>query len=480
MNCLHPVRISNRTLTLTKGTPILLTVNCGSCVNCNKRKVNDYFIRAFYEFQKCQSYGGFTYFETLTYNDKNLPISFGIPHFEKKHLRLFFQRLKGILSKNGFEITTDGKNRLRYLVSSEYGGKTRRPHYHCLLFVYIHGLDPAKFKQYVNEAWKYGFCNPIYGVQEIKGRPVSRSPYMWLVNDYKFIHYVCKYVVKQVEFEHDFKNLFDDLELNHPGEYDKKELYKKLAPFRLNSNGFGLSLLDHVTLKEKESLKIQLPYSPKGVDIFYKIPKYIERKLFMYYYTEVRDDGRKYVVWEYTPEGITHKIEHSKSNVDNLAKTLRYAAQNVARLSAQYDDEQFRPTEEATLIPTSLSECSRWLTFLDPYVDKTKLAQYILFYRGTYCPFWRISQPDLKNMVTSRYDKSYTLPIKLDYKESVNDRLSNYLNDMILEDNIRGLQFGQLFLQYYEFAMSVLQSNKAATQDWIDLQQIMLKKIAYA
>lgn len=71
---------------------------------------------------------------TLTYDDDHLP-----PTLEKRHLQLFFKRLRKL-------------RKVRFLACGEYGEITYRPHYHAILYGIEYG-DAA-----VQKAWPYGFA----------------------------------------------------------------------------------------------------------------------------------------------------------------------------------------------------------------------------------------------------------------------------------------------------------------------------------
>lgn len=74
-------------------------------------------VRAYHESQLHEK----NCFITLTYDDEYLPSDGKI---SKKHLNDFWRELRRTLPPRS----------VRYLACGEYGGKTRRPHYHALIF----------------------------------------------------------------------------------------------------------------------------------------------------------------------------------------------------------------------------------------------------------------------------------------------------------------------------------------------------------
>lgn len=93
-------------------------VPCGKCVQCKKRRRNQWGFRLFQEMQVSDS----VCFMTLTYAEE--PLSFnGHGTLDKTDLQNFFKRLRKV-----------NKRKLKYYAVGEYGGRYKRPHYHIILF----------------------------------------------------------------------------------------------------------------------------------------------------------------------------------------------------------------------------------------------------------------------------------------------------------------------------------------------------------
>jgi len=95
-------------------------------------------------------------FLTLTYDDEHLPEE---GHLRPRHLQTFLKRLRRGFDRQDPAIASTGK--IRYIASGEYGDKTKRPHFHLLLFnCDFHDKKPvaktlwesAALKKY----WKHG------------------------------------------------------------------------------------------------------------------------------------------------------------------------------------------------------------------------------------------------------------------------------------------------------------------------------------
>lgn len=124
-----------------------IPVPCGKCPFCLKRRVSQWSFRLMQEEKRSIS----AHFITLTYDTKNVSISKnGFMSLKKRNLQLFFKRLR---KAHGVKNAYEGK-RIKYFAVGEYGGKSRRPHYHVILF-------NAKI-DLIQEAWNLGSVH--YGV----------------------------------------------------------------------------------------------------------------------------------------------------------------------------------------------------------------------------------------------------------------------------------------------------------------------------
>lgn len=100
---------------------------CGRCPECLKKRASGWSFRLMQEEKRSIS----AYFVTLTYDPERVPITKnGFMGLDKKHLQLFFKRLRKAHTVNK---AFNGK-RLKYYAVGEYGGKSFRPHYHIILF----------------------------------------------------------------------------------------------------------------------------------------------------------------------------------------------------------------------------------------------------------------------------------------------------------------------------------------------------------
>lgn len=93
---------------------------CRQCVMCRLRKSSEWATRIMHETKNWSSCS----FVTLTYDDNRLPENGTL---NKAHFRAFRNDLRGRFDYYGL-------GKLKFFGVGEYGKKTRRPHYHAIVF----------------------------------------------------------------------------------------------------------------------------------------------------------------------------------------------------------------------------------------------------------------------------------------------------------------------------------------------------------
>lgn len=124
-------------------------------------------------------------FVTLTYDDEHVPWR----GLDIDHLQRFLKRLRK--ATEGIE-AVNGRKPIRYFAAGEYGGETRRPHFHAALFNVELG-ERQGISDLLSRLWPYGFhsCSEFtpgraryiagYAVKKVRGR-VERERELGAVN----------------------------------------------------------------------------------------------------------------------------------------------------------------------------------------------------------------------------------------------------------------------------------------------------------
>lgn len=233
MQCLHPISIrvtpSDKETGEIRETSNIL-VPCRKCIACKSNRRSEWSFRLLYEALD-SSFNN--YFITLTYSDNRLPIhqfhEGYMPCFDKRHIQLFIKRLRKHYT--GFTV--------RFFLSSEYGTKTFRPHYHACIFNIPD--DVITFRKVVEDTWKLGRVQADFLNTQRMG-------------------YVSKYIMKQSWLE-DFS----------------RSDYR--TPFMLCSQGIGRAYADNYALSHHgfDSLR---PFALTFENRKVCLPRYLKNKIF--------------------------------------------------------------------------------------------------------------------------------------------------------------------------------------------------------
>lgn len=145
---------------------------CGHCLPCRINRRRKWSLRLLLESMAYAPED--VQFITLTYSDEFLPFADSDkPVLNVSDVQKWIKRVRYYYPS------------IRYFIGGEYGTKTSRPHYHCLLF----GCSPLLGKHAV-ELWR-----------ESKARPLGLT-HIGEQNTFDSIQYVAGYVSKKVGFPH--------------------------------------------------------------------------------------------------------------------------------------------------------------------------------------------------------------------------------------------------------------------------------------
>lgn len=144
--------------------PGSILIPCGHCLGCRLDHSRQWADRMMLELDSCDRKGLFL---TLTYDNDHITWSkfdeFGNPLYGtlvKQDVQLFMKRLRKFLEPR----------KIRFYLAGEYGDRTFRPHYHCILFgvsladfpdLVLHGRNELQQSYYISNTlariWSNGF-----------------------------------------------------------------------------------------------------------------------------------------------------------------------------------------------------------------------------------------------------------------------------------------------------------------------------------
>lgn len=310
-----------------------LVVACGKCSECRKQRELEWQHRAYSEYNY-YSKNGFVLFQTLTYNEHSVPrirnignqvLSTPLRVFDREHIRKFRSNLRDkircYMRPDGTKPFYDyyNKDNFKVLITSEYGGITHRPHYHCLFFNAIPGLTYGLLDYFIKQSWPHGFCDRS---------PVSKR----IVNSTGVLSYVSKYISKDDDF---VRTLESELAQSNVTCKSSSTLVRNVLPFHVQSQGFGLRIINDlgkdrifkdgfIVMPDKQRIVSSIP-----------IPMYLQRHIF---YDLVDDSDNIDPIskhprkrWILNDYGIKYKMFHLNEKLTAYATTL---ANNISNISS--------------------------------------------------------------------------------------------------------------------------------------------------
>lgn len=405
--CLNPVNMVSRSkyvdLSRIGMSSAMNTFNCGKCAECKQQMKNEYYYRAKAQYDATIAKNGFVYWDTLTYNQKNVPVyepdkglvrglenktDKGMFTFDRRDYVKFMKRLRINLARAGYEI----KDNLKYFFVSEYGGLTHRPHYHFVFYITIPEMTASIMNEFVVKSWQLGIND------------IEKTPEQKVINGFGAINYVSKYVVK------------DDEYLKVIDKYCKKygideDDYKLLKPFHRQSVGFGEDIInqnDYQFLFEtgKMILTDQTGYHEVT------IPMYIKRKL---WYKLVKNaDGT--LRWILNKEGQKQFKASAQLKVQKMADRFESLYNSI---------DTFVDDKSIIDIKTEIEDRMENRSFYD-------LAVYSYFYKGKVVTD-RSVLPSVNQMMSAKFEyQSNDYPSLIKYSKDNDIEFGDLL---IKEDN---------------------------------------------
>lgn len=207
---------------------------CRKCIGCKTDHAKEWALRAKLENKKSPN----NFFITLTYKDEYIPKNqYGKNTLKQKDLTTFINSLRKHFERKNH-------NGIKYLASSEYGTKTKRPHYHiCFFNLPITDTELLKKKKGNN-----------YYISKTIDKIWNKGMHVIGKTTYESVGYTARYTLKKLE----------------------KIDYKKndIEPEKLTmSKGIGLKFFE-----ENWEKIYKYDYIPTEERNF-KPPKYYDRKL---------------------------------------------------------------------------------------------------------------------------------------------------------------------------------------------------------
>lgn len=248
-------------------------VPCGKCKECRSSMKSAWMFRLTSELLDCQRKGWKFGFITLTYRDGCLPTvpdscflenPHSVPCFDVAGVRSYIEDVRNILWKR-YKVKG-----LKYMVCSEYGSVTRRPHYHAI-FSWSPDLSVKDFFEVLSSLWtaRFGFVFPRDYLGGIDSKGYTHLPFE-IQGDIKgAARYAAKYCCKDI----DFQNLLLDngIDEKHPD-------FKNCRCFHIQSKSLGYSYFKNISVENAREFLLN-GCCFIGEEKRYTLPVYIRNKI---------------------------------------------------------------------------------------------------------------------------------------------------------------------------------------------------------
>lgn len=314
--CVSPIKIKNKKVHFKNGVdaPFLL-VPCGRCLECSRKRINEFVLRSYYHYLSYAENGGCCLFVTLTYNNSSLPhidiFGSSYPAFDYLDIKKFLKKLRRSNSVNLSGIS--------YLICSELGKLHGRPHYHALIFVPA-GISVEFMKLHIAKCWNHGF--------------ISFSFHGAVLNSIRGLIYTTKYISKDLSFYDRSEQL--KAILNNS---EKRKFYYRWLPRTYCSKHFGDSLTKRLSILSElelfDVLKNGINLSNEDNTFNFPIPPYVRDKFL--YYSEF--DSNNHVIRRISDLGYRYKSHIFDCMFDDTKKLLNNAVADVHQLGTVSERE---------------------------------------------------------------------------------------------------------------------------------------------
>ena len=318
--CTRPIILKRK---LATGQIVNQKVPCGKCTECVKQYQNQWYLRFAAE---CKGYPTVIFF-TLTYNEDSV-LRFKdeedgtiVRSVNKKDVQNWIKR-----ARRSYEYKFGTDLDMKYYITSEYGPKTHRPHYHGLF------MSKVPYVQFgpIFKDWqdRYGFVN-----------------YSQAINEGAVSRYVSKYCAK--------------------GKYENPyctKLIKDLTPE------------DCPQLRENLESKMRKKYSYKNYVSDVCIPNRIP----------CRDRKRKYLLFiKRKVNGAVAKYIETHKGLGNISKTFHLISKGIGNAERELIRTRFQneltqkwPDTKRYSNEDGKSFLGYSTEFLDWYISQRKITMY--------------------------------------------------------------------------------------------------------
>lgn len=382
-------------------------VPCGKCEECRDSSRLQWQFRLRTELDYCRKIGWHIGFFTLTYDDRHLPHlpdivfkgaspSVRVPCFSRYDVRTFIGNIRKRLNERY------GVSALRYLVASEYGSSTKRPHYHGIV-CFPSTVSGEVMHELIKAQWKKGFVFPRDYRGGLDSHGYRHSPFLIDGDVEGAAQYASKYVCKDLDF---YRSIADYELVGRDS--DVWRILKDCLPFHCQSQGIGRSYLSSLDLSDMLKV-LRHGESFLGKSKTVNIPLYIRNKIlynnkYEYEYAVGIPDAR--LDWSWSAEKnkfifTPGKGEYVRHVLREPSDVYKEHFREIYAQKHEYYEQLFRDISSSDYWTARKvdSKFADRIVLSMRGVDPSRMADYYLSYYGVKSEYWQYSDPALQYMV---------------------------------------------------------------------------------
>lgn len=396
-------------------------VPCGRCEECRDSNRLQWQFRLRCELDYCRKLGWHIGFFTLTYDDEHLPhipeSCFRVaapeqcpPCFSRHDVRTFIDNIRKRIHER-YKVKS-----LRYLVASEFGKSTQRPHYHGII-CFPSEVPPDEMFDLIKSQWKCGFVFPKDYLGGVDSHGYHHKPFIIDGDVQGAAQYASKYVCKDLDFFR-YVDSYEFVDKDDPCYRHLKDCF----PFHLQSRGIGSSYLAMLDLTDMLRV-LREGESFVGVNRRVTIPLYVRNKILYnnrYEFFEPSYDGPDvHKDWIWNPG--KNRFTYCKGNGTHCRSVIREPSDVYCE---HYRELYAQKLEYYTEFFTQLQREDYWiarkldrsfalrLSSAMSSVNPERMARYYLCYRGVEQKYWNFD--DDARQFFQRYDLEPVVSDKLE------------------------------------------------------------------
>lgn len=332
------ILINKKQLYINSFPKIYQRIKCGKCFECREQKRDEYIYRGQAESIYTFKNNGWIIFDTLTYNEENVPRIKDFVNeykqdfrcFNNKHWTDYIKKLRIYIQRKYGK-----QHKIKPFACGEFGTSekgTHRPHYHVIWYYTCEfgtPIKPTEFSVIAEMKWKMGRTDGVTtnGIKKFEEQKVFTEHNAHNLN---VLRYIAKYTEKDSSFQKEI-----DRRLNQIFKYndyttraEKAKIKRHICQYSRIPKAFGAYALETMN-KEQVYNTMKVSYEDtKEIVKTIPLPEYYRRKLY-YKLEKYEIMGEIKTKWVLTELGMAQKYDFARKQYSMIREKFIKRLQNT-------------------------------------------------------------------------------------------------------------------------------------------------------